>query len=473
MKNMLSNCRAHFARWLVNDAATVAMVFVFSMPVLFSAAGMAVDLAQAYNVKMRLSNAIDKAALAAGSTDGTTTQVTDRINKFFAANYPAAALGAPSNLDVSLGNGTVSITATASVPTVFMSVMGQKTIEVSADTTVKREVAGLEIVLVMDNTGSMADSAGGGVSKISAAKTAANTLVSTLFGTGSNIPVLWMGVVPFSQAVDVGSDHASWTTSTTLNWGSTSWMGCVTAREGSNRDVTDDPPSVALFDKYYSPCSSSTSNTWYGTNSSKNNCSSGSGVKYQTLSTSLGPNRYCAQKVLPMTNKQADVTAAINSMQAVGSTMIDLGMAWGWRMISPRWRGLWGGVMNTNSLPLDYNTPKMNKVVILMTDGDNSFDAGNYTAYDVLSAGKLGTTSNSTANTTLNTRTANVCNSLKANNVIIYTIALGADLNTTSLNMLKACASKSSNYFQSPTTSSLQAAFTSIAAQLNSLHITN
>lgn len=142
-------------------------------------------------------------------------------------------------------------------------------------------------------------------------------------------------------------------------------------------------------------------------------------------------------------------------------------------MLSPRWRNLWGGVMNANSLPLDYNTPTMNKVVILMTDGDNSFDPQNYTGYGVLSQGRLGTTNNSTANTTLNTRTTAVCNSLKANNVIVYTIALGADLNATSLAMLKSCASKSSNYFQSPTTNSLQAAFQAIAAQLNSLHITN
>lgn len=473
MKHIVSRIRRAFSGWAGADAGSVALVFVFAMPVLFAAAGMTVDLAQAYNVKMRLSNAIDKAALAAGSTDGTTAQVTARINKFFLANYPATKLGVPSDLSISLGDGTVTVSATASVPTIFMAALGQDSIQVSADTTVKREVAGLEIVLVMDNTGSMADSAGGGVSKISAAKTAANTLVSTLFGPSSNVPVLWMGVVPFSQAVNVGSSRTSWTTTTSLNWGTTSWMGCVMARQANNRDVTDDPPSVALFDKYYSPCSSSTGNTWYGTNSSKNNCTSGSGVKYQTLSTTLGPNRYCPQALLPMTNSQTTVTSAINSMQAVGSTMIDLGMAWGWRMLSPRWRGVWGGTMNTNNLPLDYNTPKMNKVVILMTDGDNSFDANNFTAYDVLSAKTLGTNNNSTANTILNTRTLSVCSSMKADNIIIYTIALGQDLNSTSLAMLKSCASKSSNYFQSPTTNDLQAAFTAIAAQLNSLHITN
>ena len=75
-----------------------------------------------------------------------------------------------------------------------------------------------------------------------------------------------------------------------------------------------------------------------------------------------------------MTANKNTIIAALNTMQPQGDTHIDLGMAWGWRMLSPKWQGLWGGEMNTNSLPEAYNTPLMNKVVILMTDGDNTID---------------------------------------------------------------------------------------------------
>jgi len=587
MQHVSKKFMRSFRDWRLNTAASVALVFAFAMPAFVAAAGMAVDIAQAYNVKTRLSNALDKAALAAGSSDGSVDMLTARINKFFKANYPDTTLGTPSELHVTLGDGTVMVSTTARVPTTFMAIMGQDYITVSADTEVKREVAGLEIVLVMDNTGSMADPAGGGVSKIDASKTAASTLVNTLFGANSNVPILWMGVVPFSQAVNVGTGHSAWTANDSFNWGPTSWNGCVEAREASNRDVTDDPPSTATFAKYYSACSTSNGNPWWytqgtdvasngtfansnswslgsgwsitggvgkktGTNSSNlsesvsistskdydvtytitartagsvtaklgnatgtarsaagtytetfspskttggfvlaatgftgsidnvsilphNDCTTGGTIKYYSPldNVNLGPNKYCSQSLLGMTNDKDKVLAAINSMQAAGSTMIDLGMAWGWRMLSPRWRGLWGGDMDANKLPLDYNTPTMNKVVILMTDGDNSFGSNNYTGYGVLSDGRIGTTNTNTANTTLNTRTTAICNSLKANNVIIYTIALGADLNTTSLNMLKACATKPSDYFQSPTTDALQSSFEAIAAQLNSLHITN
>ena len=45
-----------------------------------------------------------------------------------------------------------------------------------------------------------------------------------------------------------------------------------------------------------------------------------------------------------------------------GGTTGNLGLTWGWRTLSPRWRGAWGGE-TPNTLPLDYKTPLMEKVV--------------------------------------------------------------------------------------------------------------
>ena len=61
--------------------------------------------------------------------------------------------------------------------------------------------------MVLDNTGSMANSAGGGQSKIAALQAAADTLVSTLFAgqSTSTNGKLWVGIVPFSQAVNIGT----------------------------------------------------------------------------------------------------------------------------------------------------------------------------------------------------------------------------------------------------------------------------
>lgn len=576
--------------WWRDRTGVVALVVVFTLPAFVAAAGVAVDLAQGYNIKTRLSAALDKAALAAGSTEGSTADIEERINKYLEANYPAEALGTPYSVNIVLIPGYVDITAQANVKTVFMNIFGQEYISVQAQTIVKREISGLELVLVMDNTGSMTGSAGGGVNKLQASKNAAKKLLDILFGTTSEVPVLFVGVVPFSQNVNVGTGNASWT-SGSHDWGPTSWGGCVEAREASGRDITDDPPMAlepehepsALFPKYYYYCHSS--NPWYSsttpvpvvngtfasdtgwTKQSNWSISGGNAVKsgsndseiyqnwspldgnkdyrvtftieqrnagsirarlgggtgpYHTypgtytdivnanntdnhiglysnnfngvidnfsmeeftscgtsgtiayddpLDEDNGPNKYCVQPLLGMTDDKGTIESAIDAMEARGATMINLGLAWGWRMLSPRWQGLWGGDMDTNGLPLDYNTPSMNKVVILMTDGDNTFGSNNYTAYDILNEGHIGTTSSSTAENILNSRTSQVCSAMKANNILIYTIAFGTGVSTTSQNLLRNCATSPAYYFNSPSASALDSAFTTIANQLNSLHI--
>ncbi len=116
---------------------------------------------RAYSVKTRLGAALDAAALAVGSeVNQTPSSLTTYMNNYFAANYPASALGGatatvmavPGN--ASLTASTVNFQASATVPMTFMQLVGINTITVSATSQIKR-TAGLEVVLVLDNTGSM------------------------------------------------------------------------------------------------------------------------------------------------------------------------------------------------------------------------------------------------------------------------------------------------------------------------------
>lgn len=439
--------------------------------VLLGSTGIAIDMGRAQIVQSRMQNALDAAGLAAGS-EVSTTNLNSEVSKYFYANFPDHYLGTDvTSLTATPANDNkiFELNATGTVHTTFMKVFGINTVAVAAHSQVTRASKGMELVLVLDNTGSMANTAGGGVTKIQAVKDATAILLNILYGSNNTVPTLWVGVVPFSQAVNIGTGRGSWTNGS-FTWGTTSWGGCVDAREPSGRDVTDDPPSVALFPKYYWPCD--TNDQWYGTNSSHNNCSTGSGLQYKSgLGSSLGPNKSCPQPVLPMIAEKDAILASVNTMQAVGNTHIDLGMAWGWRMLSPRWRGLWGGEMDSNSLPLDYNQPLMNKVVILMTDGDNTIDNSSHGAYWYLSANHLGTTNSANAVTQLNTRTTNVCASMKAQGILIYTIALGTGFNATSLSMLQNCATKPAYAFTSPTTADLTTAFQQIGDSLANLRI--
>lgn len=462
-------------RLIASEQGSALPIVGFALLGLVGATGSAIDMGRVQTVQTKMTNALDAAGLAAGSTVNTVDATTE-VNKYFYANFPRDYLGTHiTNLTVSTSNDNLLLTldARGEVPTTFMKVLGVNSIEVSAHSEITRANKGMELVLVMDTTGSMSDSAGGSQTKIQAARSAATELINILYGDRTEVDNLWVGLVPFAQAVNIGSTRTSWTTSTALNWGTTSWMGCVDARETNHRDVTDDPPSVELFPKYYWACHVSY-NAWYGTNSSRNNCSTtpAANLRYKSgLGTGLGPNRSCSQAITQLTSHKNTVLSAISTLSPNGNTHIVLGASWAWRMLSPRWRGLWGGEMNSEQLPLDYNAPLMNKVVVLMTDGDNTISTSVKGAYGYLSEGRLGTTNSSAAVTELNNRTTQVCNSMKANGVIVYTIAFGTSIGGSARTMLQNCASKPDYYFYSPTGADLSSAFRIIGDSLANLRI--
>lgn len=435
---------------------------------ILGSAGAAIDMGRVQIVQSRLSSSLDAAGLAAASSISS-TDATLEATKYFHANFP------PGYMDSSIESVTVAVSSDnmlltldveGYVETTFMKIFGINSVPVAAHSEITRSNRGMELVLVMDNTGSM-----GNDNKLEDMKTAATELINIIYGDRETVDHVWVGVIPFAQAVNIGPSRTSWTETDSFLWGPATWAGCVDAREASGRDSTDDPPSVALFPKYYWPCHTSY-NAWYGTNSSKNNCQTTPSykLKYRTLSTSLGPNKSCSEELTPLTKYKTPVLDAIDDMTAVGNTHVNLGAVWGWRMLSPRWRGLWGGEMDTDLLPLDYDAPLMNKVMILLTDGDNTMSNSSHTAYWYLSNGKLGTTNQSLAEAQLNTRLTQVCDSAKSNGVIVYTIAFGNPGSTIEA-LLEDCATKPEFYFDSPTGEDLQTAFHTIGDSLANLRI--
>ncbi len=447
------------------EQGSVLPIVGLAILALIGATGAAIDMGRAQQVQAKLSSSLDAAGLAAGSTMNTAA-ITPEATKYLNVNFHNYLGATVTDFDVTTNsdNSVLTLSATATVPTTIMKLLHINSVTVQANSEITRASKGLELVMVLDNTGSMAGT------KLTNLKTAATDLINILYGNHTTVENLWVGLVPFSQAVNIGSTRTSWVTAGSFNWGTTSWMGCVDARETSNRDVTDDPPSVAKFPRYYWPCHTSY-NAWYGTNTNRDNCSTSGTIRYKSgLGTSLGPNKSCSQQVTPLTANKNTIISAINAMQAVGNTHINLGAAWGWRMLSPRWRGLWGGEMDTNSLPLDYNTVNMNKAAIIMTDGDHTMDNSNHTAYWYLSDGKLGTTSQSTAEGRLDSRLSQVCTSMKNNNILVYTISFGS-VSSSSQTMLRNCASQSDYYFPSPTSNDLQHAFRAIGDSLANLRV--
>jgi hypothetical protein len=412
--------------------------------------------------------------------------------------------------------GSVQLTSSATVTPTLVSIMGIGPVTVSGASTAQSAAYGLELALVLDNTGSMAGSS------ISSLISASNQLLGILYGGSDTQPHLWVSVVPFAATVNIGKTHTGWLAGGNINqapYSPSTWMGCVMARTAKTGaqdgdDFNDKTPSQAaltpfLYASTYHVYPKSGPIVYY-TGTGKNKVShnywypgdndwtvSPNNIQEPDQSNkSVGPNLDCPSlPILPETASKAAVTTVINKMVPVyrGGTIISLGLQAGWWTLSPNWQGLWGDP----NMPLAYNTPYMKKVIVLMTDGNNEWydwadgvpgqtpptapptgvpawtadgDA-DFTAYGRLLTNTRGVATGNIT-TTLNTWMSQMCTTIKANGIIIYTILFN---NTTpaTVTLFQNCASPGppAHYFNSPTGAALQSAFTQIGQELSTLRL--
>lgn len=481
-------------RFARNARGNVAMIFGISLLPIMISVGVAVDLGRAMVVRERLSQAIDAAALAAGAaTSLSTAEQAAYVEDYILSNYDSDTLGTLTSLSAAEVGGVVTVSAEATFETAFLEIIGYSELVVRVDTEVVRNQKGLELVMVLDNTGSMSGS------KISDLRVAANQLVDILYGETADTDTLKIGLVPFAAAVNIGTsalaegwmdengdaalaaakmnydpDQTVWDLFDEIP--NRSWNGCVEARQ-QPWDTTDDAPSSGdfLFQPYFSPderSSSSYDNSYFpdgisGTTSVRQEYVgkyNGSSVS----SSSKGPLRGCSvEPVTRLTSEKSIVTDAINAMEARNYTHIPVGLVWGWRLISP-------GAPFTEGV--SYDDEDWNKAMVILTDGENTIDResndnkSNYSAYGHLIDGRLGTTSASTFENQLDTNTALLCSRIKAQGIRVYSITFDVDSDTVT-SLMRGCASESSLYFNSPSGAELAAAFEAIARDLNNLRI--
>jgi len=180
-------------QFATRTGGNVAMIFGIAVIPMILAGGAAVDYSRAFHVQQRLSMALDATALAVGASTKTNfNELNTLAQNYFNANYPAAELGVPGTLQLSIADGTVSLSATAELETVIMYLAGIQTMDVQSSVEVTKEQSALEVALVLDNTGSMNYSG-----KIGALKQASTDLVDILTGGEENPPLLKFALVPF------------------------------------------------------------------------------------------------------------------------------------------------------------------------------------------------------------------------------------------------------------------------------------
>ncbi|NKB22126.1 MAG: VWA domain-containing protein [Alphaproteobacteria bacterium] len=443
--------------------------------------GIATDTARAYLVKARLSQALDAAGLAGGRVIFSPTR-DDEIKMYFHTNFPTDYLGATTgdpNIAVDANHEVITLSASATVPTTFMKVLGMNDVTVSSVAEITRETQILDVVLAVDMSGSMSWSAGGGQSRIQAARTAASELVNILFGQEAIKNLLKIGVVPWNskvnaslngttfdplltttQVVPVFNNPLTGAPQTTIWYAGNSlvpllsapaadWKGCVYSRYHDNVDPLDDADtqlgSVSWINGDW--------NAWEPIGPE------GEPVSGGTCTGAVGGSecRPClSQGITPIRNVKQEVLDAISELQSpTGSTNISQGLGWAWRVLTP-------GAPFTEADP---NPPgDRQQAIVLLTDGENVGGSGD--GYKAV----FGT--GSTAQSDMDSRLLELATNIKASGVVIYTIQF-ANSGSAMQTLLKSVATgpDSPYYHYAPDGAALQQVFQEVANHLSELRI--
>lgn len=522
------------AQLLKNQSGSMAAVLAIAVVPLMMAGAAAVDYGNWVSVQARLQAATDAAALAAGrEANLDETELRRVATDYFMSNFGTPRNAGTPNMTMTVdGNGKLRIDASVTVDNYLLKTIGRESEHISASAEVNKEATGLEVVLVFDNTGSMAAQ-----SRLSTLKVAANDFVEILFGPREEAETLKVGVVPFSQFVNVGPDKAGavWLDTTGAsdqakenfygsgpkhNWEAWQaviakrsqlyWPGCVESRPGplSVNDVAPNPANPdTLFVPAFAPDEpgpSSSAQTCYNWDGRKSNCSGSGKAKYynnyledslshrqtypldsrqrharkyhkyrvntRDMGNARGPHKGCnIQPIQALTNQKAPVLNTIRNMRADGYTHVAEGVGWGLRVLSP------GAPFPEGT---SYDNKEVTKAMVLLTDGENTFNTernhngSTYTAYGFMNQKRLGSDNYWSAVKAQNDLLSEACNNVKAEDkgIVVYSFAYNVP-SATQRALIKSCASSPEKYFDPPSNAALVRNFQQVADELRSLHL--
>jgi Mg-chelatase subunit ChlD len=413
------------------DAGVTPVLALSVIPIMAALAG-AVDYGHANLVRTSMQTALDSAALMLSKDAQLLNgeQLNQKAHEYFVAMFSRPdALNVqvtPTLISPQQGNYQLKLTGSATVNTTFARVIGHQQIAISANSEVIWGIKKLNLALVLDNTGSMAQN-----NKMTALKTAAHNLLTTLKNAAKTEGDVRVAIIPFATDVNIGTGYVNeswvdWTdwnskngtcskssnktqASCTANNGTwtpaahSNWNGCVWDRD-QNSDVLNTAPVAGSTPTMFAAHQASA----------------------------------CPASMMPLSYDWTALNNKIDAMTPTGYTNITIGLAWGWQALS-----------NVAPLNAPAPAPDLDKVIVLLTDGENTQNRW------------------TTSATSIDARTSAVCSNIKAANIKLYTVRV-IDGNAT---LLQGCATNPSMYYDVQQADQLNKVFSSIAQNLANLRI--
>lgn len=520
-------------RFLKSTDGNFAMMFAVLLPVTLGAVGVAVDFASMSRAHSKLQNAVDSAVLAASRINDKNLDRKQIFRDYLDANL----LSEPelkvleAKLEIETGINFISTvgSAYAELDLNFPIFYGRES-HIFAEASAYESRDNLEVVLALDNTGSMGEAR---MKELRKAATSLIDILSTVHSPDTEPKrVVRAALVPFVTAVNVKGvgfkdswidGYKDFDAGIAREHGAkyhganfdkvagkpvnhfdlfkaldVKWKGCVEARPGPY-NLTDDAPDPTtpdtMFVPYFAPDnpgkdgkSPNSGNLWnnsylndnYGNGDAAKlkkparyyGVSSGDKYIEDNQSRTTGPNYACPTPITPLTSDFDVLKTDISKMiyWEGSGTNVSEGLAWSYRLLSPK-------EPYADAVP--FHTENTSKFAVVFTDGENTvfgassqpYNKSDYGSYSFLDQGRTGETDRGKALTKVNTMTLDVCTSLKAKGIEVFTVLLGADTQA-NRTLYSKCATTPEHYYPTSDVNQLDVVFKKIAARIAKLYVT-
>ncbi len=322
--------------------------------------GFAIDLMRFEQTRTRLQNALDRCTLNAAALSQK-LDPTDVVNDCLAKSGLTDQV---QSVKVVEGENfrDVTVVGLADTKPHFLHLMGIDKFDAHAKSRAMQRISNVEIVLVLDVSGSMSGQ------KLADLKIAASKFVADVL-EGDVDNRVSVSIVPYNAQVNLGPVlRAKYVNTTDLH--GVANVNCIeipaTAYLSASMPTSTAMPMMAYAD------------TAYGT-------SAVNGPVAPTNTSFATPNygsAFCKPTTVNIVRlPEHDVgtlQGQINALQAGGNTSITLGMKWGVTLLDPAMQPMFDQLASANAIPesfasrpFAYEDPETMKIVVLMTDGEH------------------------------------------------------------------------------------------------------
>jgi Flp pilus assembly protein TadG len=418
-------------------SGSVAIIFALTTIVVMSLVGGAIDYGRAVHARYQIQEAIDSAVLAAGrvwQVTGDISLAELKAHAHYAENKPAQMISQVSSFTPDLATRSISMSASGSVSTPFLSIIRIFSYQVVAEARAQLKAGGndnkpIEVAMMLDTNRAMTGGA------LKALQDGATQFVEMILRGDNGDGRTRIALAPYAEGVRPGSpyfERAVGASPSQVKFEDVNGQGqtyrktACTAERVGNQSFTAAAPTgsdqlIPIYTKT-GQCTPDSSNA-----------------------------------VTPLTHDREVLKREISELRAAGLNGGHIGVGWTWYLLSPDWAGIWPSA----SAPRGYNDVK--KVAILMTSGawEVAYDASGVATRD------SGRNPNNGASDTYSRQ---LCDNMKAAGIIVYTVGYGLNERRAIENM-RDCATDSSKFYDAQNDIALILAYQDIAYRIGSLRL--